>query len=140
MATITFFNAFFADAMNGEHDLATDTLKIALSNTAPSATDTTLADITEIAAANGYTSGGQALDNVTSTQSSGVHTLEADDEVFTATGGAMGTFRYAVLYNSTASDKLIGYWDNATAIDLATGETCTIVLTAGRVFSFQIDS
>jgi hypothetical protein len=62
MATLTFFNSFFADAMNGEHDLASDVLKIALSNTAPSATDTTLANITQIAAANGYTSGGQALD------------------------------------------------------------------------------
>ena len=139
MATMSFYNAFFADAMNKVHNLGSDTLKLALTNTAPAATHTTLANITQIAAGNGYTSGGQALDNVTSTQTSGVYSLVADDEVFTASGGAIAQFQYVVLYNSTASDKLIGYWDNGTSVDLADSETFTVTF-GSNVLTFQIDS
>jgi hypothetical protein len=140
MATMGFYNAFFADAMNKVHNLGSDTLKIALTNTTPVATHTTLSQITEIASGNGYTSGGQALDNVTSAQVSGVLSLDADDEIFTASGGAIAQFQHAVLYNSTASNKLIGYWSNGTAVDLADSETCTITFAGGTVFTFQIDS
>jgi hypothetical protein len=48
------------------------------------------------------------------------------DVVFTASG-AMGPFRYAVLYNDTAaSDELIGYWDYGSSITLASGDTFTV--------------
>lgn len=140
MSTMAFYNAFFADVMNKVHNLGADTLKIALSNTAPVATHTTLSQITEITAGNGYTSGGQALDNVTSTQTSGVYSLDADDERFTASGGSIATWQYAVLYNSTASNKLIGYWMADAPINLSDGSYCDIEFTGGTVFTFQIDS
>lgn len=141
MVAMNFFNPFFAAVMNGEHNLSTGSVKIALSNVAPDPTWSSLTSVTQIAAINGYVAGGQALDNVTSTQTAGVYALKADDEVFTAAGGSMATFRYAVLYNdSHASDGLIGWWDYGSAIDLSVGETCTIDFIARVVFTFTIDT
>jgi len=74
-----------------------------LSNTAPTpATDDQLADITQIANGNGYTTGGATVTTSSSAQTSGVYKLVLADVVFTASG-AMGPFRYAILYNDTAA-------------------------------------
>jgi hypothetical protein len=133
---MNFFNSFYADAMNGVHNLGSDTLKIALSNTLPVATNTKLSDITQIANGNGYITGGQALDNVTSAQVSGVYSLKADDEVFTASGGTMATWRYVVLYNDTATnDELIGWWDHGSSVTLLDTKTATIDFTDREVFT-----
>ncbi len=51
------------------------------------------------------------------------------DIVFTASGGAIGPFRYAILYNDTPTspaDPLIGYWDYGSSITLADTETFTV--------------
>jgi hypothetical protein len=141
MAALVFFDCFFEDSMEKVHDLGSDALTIALSNTAPTvATDHELTDITQIAAGNGYTTGGQALDSITSSQTSGTYTLDAANEVFTASGGTMATFRYAVLYNNTATnDELIGYWDHGSGISLADTETCTITFST-NIFTFTTDA
>ncbi|NBU69837.1 MAG: hypothetical protein EBS53_00005, partial [Bacteroidetes bacterium] len=56
----------------------------------------------------------------------GTYRLVLADVVFTATG-SVGPFRYAVLYNDTATNKeLIGWWDYGSSITLATGETFTV--------------
>lgn len=141
MVAINYFNSFFDDVMEGKHTFASDTLKVALTNTLPVATNSVFTDITEIAAGNGYTAGGQALDNVTSTQTAGVYSLGADNEVFTASGGSMATFRYVVLYNGTeANDALICWWDHGTAVTLASGGTFTIAFTGGVVFNYRVAS
>jgi hypothetical protein len=52
-----------------------------------------------------------------------------NDVVFTASGGAMGPFRYAVLYDDTPTsptDPLIQYWDYGAAVTLQVGETFTV--------------
>ena len=61
MASFNKFNAFVADVANKVHNLGADTLKIMLSNTAPSASNAVKTDITEIAAGGDYTAGGGAL-------------------------------------------------------------------------------
>jgi hypothetical protein len=52
------FNCFVEDLAEGVHDLDTDQLYIALTNSAPSASNTVLANITEISGGTGYTAGG----------------------------------------------------------------------------------
>lgn len=126
MATFTKFNSFVEALAEKVHNLGSDTLKVALTNTAPNATDTQLSNITQISAGNGYTTGGSTTTQSSSAQSSGTYKLVLGDVVFTASGGAMAQFRYAVLYNDTATnDELIGYWDYGSAVDLASGETFT---------------
>lgn len=115
MATATFtkFNCFAEDVGKKVHNLASDTFKICLTNTAPvAATSKVLTDITEITAANGYAAGGNAVPNTAYAQASGTGTFSGDAVTFTGSGGTIGPFRYAVIYNSTATGKnLVGFWD-----------------------------
>jgi len=57
MATFNKFQDFSEQLVDGYQNFATDAYKIALSNSAPTATNTALGDITQISAGNGYTSG-----------------------------------------------------------------------------------
>jgi hypothetical protein len=126
VATYTKFNSFVEACTEKVHDLGSDTLKVMLCNTAPVATNTVKADLTEISAGNGYTAGGTAASTTSSAQSSGTYKLVLADVVFTATG-AIGPFRYAVLYNDTATNKeLIGFWDYGSSISLANGGAFTV--------------
>lgn len=126
MALYNKFNAFVNDVASKVHNLATDTLKFALSNTAPVATNAVIADITQIANGNGYTTGGTTTAQVSSGQTGGTYKLVLTDIVFTATG-SMGPFRYVVLYNSTpAGSPLMGWYDYGSSITLNTGETFTV--------------
>lgn len=127
MATFNKFNSFVEAVAEKVHNLGSDTLKVVLTNSAPSATNTVLANITQIANGNGYTTGGSTAAQSSSAQSSGTYKLVLDPVVFTATG-SMGPFRYAVLYNDTAAnDELIGWHDYGSAVTLANaGETFTV--------------
>lgn len=131
MATFNKFQSFVTAMAAGTHAAAlnadTDMLKVYLTNAAPSASlDSLKADLAEISAGNGYTAGGADATNAAST-SGGTITVAGTDVVFTAAGGSIGPFQYAVLYNDTpANDPLIGYWDYGSAITLATGETLTV--------------
>lgn len=129
MATYTKFNAFVENVAEKVHNLGADTLKVMLTLTAPVATNSVKADLTEISAGNGYTAGGTTTAQSSSAQSSGTYKLVIADVVFTASGGAMADFRYAVLYNDTPTspaDPLIGFWDYGSTVSLASGETFTV--------------
>ena len=106
-----------------------DAWKVALTNRAPVvATDATLTDASELAAGNGYTAGGNAAATTSSTQTGGTYKLIlASPTTWTATGGSLGPFRYAVLYDST-TNNLIGYWDYGSAVTLGVGESFTVSL------------
>lgn len=123
MAVFSLFNTFPLDVLKGVHNFSTQTFKVALSNTAPSLANAVLADITQIAAGNGYTAGGEPLAGVSVSQVSGVARVFATDLSFTAVGGTMADWRYAVLYNDTATgDPLIGYLDAGGTVSLAATE------------------
>lgn len=131
MAAFTKFNAFVEHCAEKVHDLGADTLKVMLTNTAPVATNSVKADLTEISAGNGYTAGGTAVTITASSQTSGTYKLVGNDVVFTASGGTIGPFRYAVLYNDTPTspaDPLVGFWDYGSAVTLNSGETFTVDL------------
>ena len=126
MASFNKFNAFAENLAEKVFDLGSDTLKVMLTNTAPVAANSVKADLTEISAGNGYTAGGTAATISSSEQTSGTYKLVLADVVFTATG-AIGPFRYAVLYDdSAASDQLIGWWDYGSNITVNNGETFTV--------------
>lgn len=137
MATYNKFQDFTEQLCKAVHDLdGTHTLKVALSNTAPTASQTGLDTGTNHpppAATNGYTAGGNTLTPSLS-ESSGTATLDLADSTFTASGGSLGPFRYAIIYNDTATspaDALIAYYDYGSSVTLADGETFTIDFGAG---------
>src|SRR5687767_10883269 len=82
------------------HNLDTAVLKVYLSNEAPLVSDTVKADIAEISAGNGYTAGGHDATGVW-TETAGTAQLAGTDITITASGGTVGPFRYAILYNDT---------------------------------------
>ncbi len=130
-ASFNKFRAFVENMAEGVHNLGADTLKILLTNTSPVNTNSVKADLTEISAGNGYTAGGTAVTITSSSQSAGTYKLVGNDVVFTASGGTIGPFRCAVLYNDTPTspaDPLIGWWDYGSSITLAAAETFTVDL------------
>lgn len=134
MASFNKFNQFVADLASGVHQLQTGTshvLKVALTNTAPTSANAVLADITQVANGNGYTTGGISVGTITGAQTGGTFKLTGGtDPVWTASGAGF-TARYAVIYNDTPTspaDPLIGWWDYGSSVTLAAGETFTVDL------------
>ena len=131
MATFNKFNSFSEALAEKVHNLGSDQLTVALTNSAPLATNTILANITKISYTNCST---RNITTVSSTQSSGTYTLVLTDLVLTASGGSVGPFRYVVVYNNTATnDELIGWVDYGSSITLADTETLTIDFAASTL-------
>jgi hypothetical protein len=135
-STFTFYQDFKEQLGKGVHDFSTDDIKFALTNSAPNvSTHTVLADITQISTGGGYTGGaggGVALSGKSYTESGGTGTFIATDLAITASGGSIGPFRYAVMYNNTPTspvDPLIGYLDYGSSITLADTESLTLDFT-----------
>jgi hypothetical protein len=133
MATFTKLNGFVEHLAEKVHNLGSDTLTVALSNTAPGSEGTPptgstaaciLANVTQIS----YTNcSSRAITTSTSSQSSGTYKLVLNDLTLTASGGSVGPFRYVYIYNDTATnDELIAYYDYGSSITLASGETLLI--------------
>lgn len=123
MAVFNKFNSFVEAVAEKKHDLGADQLVVALTNTAPTASNTQLTDITEIT----YTNlSSRNITTSSSAQTSGTYKLVLTDLVLTASG-SVGPLRYVVVYNDTSTnDLLIGYYDYGSSITLANGETLTI--------------
>jgi hypothetical protein len=137
MATFNKFNSFVEALSEKVHNLGSDTLTVALSNTLPVNTNTVLANITQVSYTNiqdGATTG-RNLTGVTSAQTSGTYKLDADNLVLTATG-TVATFRYVVLFNNSATnDELIGWYDYGSPVILLNGETFTITWDAAGILT-----
>lgn len=135
MASFTKLNGFVEHLAEKVHNLGSDQLAVALSNTAPGSESTPptgattaciLGNVTQIT----YTNlSSRNLTTSASAQSSGTYSLSVNDVVLTASGGSVGPFRYIYIYNDTPTspaDPLIGYYDYGTSATLADGETLTI--------------
>lgn len=117
------FQPFVEAAMEGVHNLGSHQLKVALTNTAPSVANSVLTDISEISYANCST---RNVTTTASSQTSGTYKLVCADLILTASG-AVGPFRYVVLYNDTAASKnLIAWYDYASSLTMVNGDTFTI--------------
>jgi hypothetical protein len=130
MATAAFvkYYSFIDEQAKAGHNLATAVFKLALTNTLPDPTTQTVWNTTVApapAAAAGYTAGGNTLTTSSATTTGGVFKLVLADSVFTASGGSIGPFQYAILYNSSATNKLVGYYNYGSSITLADTETFT---------------
>lgn len=127
MAAFIKFNSFVEALGQKKHNLNADTLKVLLTNVAPAAGNAVKADITEIAPGNGYNAGGAAVPGNTFVQAAGVAKLAASGDVQISASGAVGPFRWAVLYNDTAAnDELIGAWDYGSSQTLQAGESVKV--------------
>jgi hypothetical protein len=129
MAAFNKFNQFVEDLAEKVHNLGADTIRVLLTNTAPVAGNSVKADLTEISAGNGYAAGGTQATIASSAQSSGTYKLVLSDVTFTAAGGSIGPFRYAVLYNDTPTapaDPLIGWYDYGSSITLTDGNSLLV--------------
>jgi hypothetical protein len=128
MATYNKFQAFVEDIAEKVHNLASDALTIALTATAnaPVATNSVLANLTQIAYTNLST---RVIGAPTSSaQSSGTYKLVLPDLVLTASG-AVAAFQYVAMYNDTPTspaDPLIAWWDYGASVTLANLETFTV--------------
>ena len=131
MAAYQKFQQFVEDLLLGKHDFsaAGHVFKAYLSNAAPSASaDAIKADLAEISAGNGYTAGGQDVQNTLS-ESGGTATVATTDVVWTASGGTIGPFQYVATYNDTQTspaDPLVNWWDYGSALTLQDGESFTV--------------
>lgn len=141
MATFTKLNGFVEHLAEGVHNLGSNQLAVALSNTAPGSEGTPptgstaaciLANVTQIS----YTNlSSRNVTTTSSAQSGGTYTLALQDLVLTASG-SVGPFRYVYLYNDTPTspaDPLIGYIDYGSAVSLTTGGTLTIDFAASTI-------
>lgn len=129
MANFQKFNAFVEALAEKKHNLGSDTLKVYLTNTTPSASNHAVkADLPEITTGvNGYTAGGNTCTLLSSSQTAGVYTLILQDPSTWTSTGTLGPFRWVVLYNDTATnDDLIGFWDYGFVVTLSNGETFKI--------------
>lgn len=114
--TAKFYGPAFKHLQNGDIDLDTNTIKVALltssytpSQAHESATDLTLAS-NEVTGT-GYTARGATLSSVTISYATLVTTFDAADTAWTS---STITARYAVVYKDTGTDStswLIGYID-----------------------------
>lgn len=128
MAAFNKFDVFSEHLAEKVHNLGSDALKVMFSTVAPVATNSVKADLTEISAGGGYSSGGFAVSVFSSGQTGGVYELVITNPIiaFTASGSISG--RYLTLYNDTPTspaDPLIGWWDYGSTFNLVNGQDFT---------------
>ena len=124
MAVFVKFNSFVEALAEKQHNLGSDVIEVALTNTLPTAANTQLSDITQIT----YTNCSARVVTITSSaQTGGTYALVGTDLVLTASGGTVGPFAHVVLFNQTSTgDLLIGFWSYGSSITLNDGETFTV--------------
>lgn len=133
MAAFNKFQCFVGDVAHALHDMKTGTAQtygVYLTNTPPVVTNTVYNTPADLSTANGYTAGGSSIGTITGVDTSGTFSFSGgSNPAWTASGGSIGPFEFAVLYNETSSTKpLIGWWDYGGAITLTNGNTFTVTL------------
>ena len=131
MAAFQKFQPFVANLANGLFNFGADTIKVALTDSAPVNTYSQFSSINEISAANGYSAGGATVTLTSSTQTGGTYKYigTCANPTWTASGGAIAQFRYVVIYDATPANKyLLGWWDYGSEVNLASGNTFYVQL------------
>ncbi len=120
MAAYNKFYTFVADIANKIHNLGSDQLTVFLTDTLPTASNTVIANITQIS----YTNlSSRNITTTSSTQSSGLYKLILSNLTLTASG-TVPQFRYVGVYNSTATNgPLIAWFDYGSEVNMVSGDT-----------------
>ena len=101
--------SFKSEILQEGHQLATDTIKLALfTSSASLGAGTTAYSTSNEVSGTGYTAGGVTLTSTTVSTSGTTAFFDADDPTFTS---ASFTARGALIYNSSNSDKAIAVLD-----------------------------
>ena len=128
MAAMTKYQDFVEQLGLAQHNLNTDLMRVWLSNTAPTNTDTTFpGTATDLTTTGGYTAGGADITNTWS-EAAGTATLATVDVVWTGSGGGFGPFRYVSHYNDTNPTNMVGpgFYDYTSSISVLANETFTV--------------
>ena len=136
MATLIPFSCFETDFSNNLHNLETDVLKMALSSgeydyleqvylpIPLNKTNWNSTDFVEPFGSYSYPNGGYTLEKVKYSVKEGVYSLFFKNLTFNCPEHEFfGPFRYLIIYNSSVSDRLIGYYDYTSVVSLVSGET-----------------
>jgi hypothetical protein len=141
-ATFNRFRCFSLDVLSAKHNFTSDatcsvTVALTAAANAPVATNTVLANLTEVA----YTNlSSRVITNISMSNLNGVTTVTGDTLVITASGGPSSTFRYVVLFNDDATgDALMGWMDLGGDVTLADGQTLTIRIQETGIFTLTIN-
>lgn len=130
MVAFVKYNSFIDEVAKGTHNFYSDVLKCALTDKTPGPNTDMVWNDTSVAPpptnANGYPAGGNILLTMTASTSGAIFRLIVDDSIFTATAGGIGPLRYAVIYNSSKANKLVGYYDYGSSLSLAINDTFTV--------------
>lgn len=134
MAAFGYFTPLKEALAEGVHNFSAATFQVYLSNGTPSSTMSVKTNLAEISAGGGYTAGGNSCTvTASSLTTAGNYILKLTNPAqwVAGAGATIGPFRYAVLYNDTATnDPLIGYWDYGSAISLNPTETFDVTFDA----------
>ncbi len=129
--------------LSGTINLGSDGFKLALTTASQAITHAfagssgaaRYADLTaELTTANGYTVGGLALTSVTWTQTGGIGTFTSANAAWSITGLGI-TFRYGIIYDTTAANKdLLCFFDGGASLTAPAGPL-TIAQSPSGIFT-----
>lgn len=145
---IIVYDQFLVDVQEGEHNLETDVIKLALvdSTESPAATDSdprygagggTNLTTNAVAAGGNYAAGGPTIGNNGVSLSGGAGVFDGDDISISQDGSNPTDARDAPIYNDTnAGKRAIGWLDLGSVTDLSAGDF-SITWNVGGIHSFN---
>jgi hypothetical protein len=129
--------SFKSEILQEGHQMATDTIKLALfTSSASLGAGTTAYSTSNEVSGTGYTAGGVTLTSTTVSTSGTTAFFDADDPEFTS---ASFTARGALIYNSTNSDKAIAVLDFGGDFTVSSGTFKIVFPAAGTNAIIRID-
>ena len=129
--------SFKSEILQEGHQLATDTIKLALfTSSASLGAGTTAYSTSNEVSGTGYTAGGVTLTSTTVSTSGTTAFFDADDPTFTS---ASFTARGALIYNSSNSDKAIAVLDFGGDFTVSSGTFKIVFPAAGATGIIRID-
>ena len=129
--------SFKSEILQEGHNLATDTIKLALfTSSASLGAGTTAYSTSNEVSGTGYTAGGVTLTSTTVSTSGTTAFFDADDPTFTS---ASFTARGALIYNSSNSDKAIAVLDFGGDFTVSSGTFKIVFPAAGTSAIIRID-